>query len=283
MRVLTHSTATFKNDNLVAAEYPLVVEEPLEIFIDDTPYAVTMRTPGDDLDLVAGFCFSEGLVNAWSDFIALEHCPAAGRKRRVSVRLRPGMRAETEPAAVKKVFVSKSSCGLCGKEQVADICVEMRRVELHDSIYAGDILTLRTIFEAGQELYRITRATHSAAVFNLSQDLLAFAEDVGRHNAFDKAIGKLLREDRMEQAYLAIVSSRLSFEMLQKAGRAGLQVLAGLSAPTGMAVAMAEELNITLIGLLREHSLTLFTHPERIIGQQPTAHSLLCSPGGNTA
>lgn len=265
MRVLTHSSSTFKNENLFAAEYALAVEELLEIFIDDTPYAVTMRSPGDDLNLAAGFCFSEGLVNAWSDFLSLDYCESAGKQKRVSARLRPDKKSDTDPATAKRAFVSKSSCGLCGKERATDIFVEMRPLDLYDKIYLSDIWTLKSIYEIRQELYKITGATHSTAVFNLRQDLLAFAEDIGRHNAFDKVIGRLLREDRMRESYLAIVSSRLSFEMLQKAARARLQVLAGLSAPTSMAVSMAEKLNITLIGVLRERSLTIYTHPERII------------------
>ncbi len=271
MRFLRHQSSTFRNENLFAAEYALAVEELLKIYLDDSPYAVTMRSPGDDFNLAAGFCFSEGIVDSWSDFLSIEHCPSAENQSRVIVRLKNGRPSHTEPGTSNKTYVSKSSCGLCGKERSIDVFMDMRPVPAQDRIYLSDIWLLKSAYERKQELFKITGATHSASIFDRSQNVLAFAEDIGRHNALDKAIGRLLREDKLPEAYLAIVSSRLSFEMVQKAGRAGLQIISGLSAPTSMAVSMADDLNITLIGFLRNQSLTIYTHPERIITRHSAA------------
>ena len=271
MRFLRHQSSTFRNESLFPAEYDLAVEELLEIYIDDIPYAVTMRSPGDDLNLAAGFCFSEGIVDSWSDFLSIEHCPSAGNQSRVLIRLKQARSSNAEPGSSNKPYVSKSSCGLCGKERSSDVFVDLRPVPAQDRIYLSDIWLLKSAYDHKQELFKITGATHSASIFDRGQNVLAFAEDIGRHNALDKAIGRLLREDKLQDAYLAIVSSRLSFEMVQKAGRAGLQIISGLSAPTSMAVSMAEELNITLIGFLRDKSLTIYTHPERIITDHSAA------------
>jgi FdhD protein len=142
---------------------------------------------------------------------------------------------------------------------------KLQPIARYDPIQLDDIWHCKSLYERGQELFTLTGSTHSAAVFQLNRGFLAFAEDIGRHNAFDKAIGQVLRSHRIGDAYLTIVSSRLSFEMVQKAGRLGVQIFLGLSAPTSKAVQLAEDLNITLIGFLRDTSLTIYTHPGRII------------------
>jgi len=229
---------------LFAAEYTLAIEELLEIYVNDVRYAVTMRSPGDDKHLVVGFCFSEGLVDRWNDFVAIEHYESVETAHRLMVTLRATGKPGTR--------VGKPS-------------IDLQPVARHDPICLDEIWRFKSLFDHRQELFTLTGATHSVAMFERTRRLVAFAEDIGRHNAFDKAMGQVLCTNRMEQAYLAIVSSRLSFEMVRKAGRSGLQILCGLSAPTSMAVTMAENLNITLIGFLRDRSLTLYTHPERII------------------
>lgn len=264
MQILKHKTSRFKDNGVFAAEYNLAVEELLEIYIDDSPYAITMRLPGDDINLVAGFCFTEGIIESSDDIMSIRHCDAVPGERRVLVFLnrrpaRPGARKE------RHEYVSKSSCGVCGKSCADEIFGDIEPVESYHRIPPGDILALKDHFEARQTVFPLTGATHSAAIFNRGKQLLAFSEDIGRHNAFDKSIGVLLREKRLREAFLAIVSSRLSFEMVQKAGVLGLEILAGLSAPTSMAVNMADRLNITLIGFLRDKGMSIYTHPERIL------------------
>jgi FdhD protein len=165
----------------------------------------------------------------------------------------------------RREYLSKSSCGLCGKSEADEIYCESPPVQTFHRMSLDDILTLKQSFETRQTIFPLTGSTHSVCLFGLHGNLLAFGEDIGRHNAFDKAIGALVNEGKTREAFLAIVSSRLSFEMVQKASVLGLEILAGLSAPTSMAVEMAGRLNITLIGFLRENSMSIYTHLERIL------------------
>lgn len=265
MRMLKHKTSRFKDNGLFAAEYNLAVEELLEIYIDDSPYSITMRLPGDDINLVTGFCFTEGIIACRDDLLAVRHCEAIPGERRVVVHLNRNRSNKTVDRERRREYLSKSSCGLCGKSEADEIYCDSPPVQAFHSISLGHILSLRESFEAGQTVFPLTGSTHSASVFDLRQNLLAFAEDIGRHNAFDKVIGALVHAEKLDEAFLAVVSSRLSFEMVQKAAVLGLEILAGLSAPTSMAVEMAERLNITLIGFLRENSMSIYTHPERIL------------------
>jgi FdhD protein len=265
MQVLKHKTSRFKDNGLFAAEYNLAVEELLEIYIDGSPYALTMRLPGDDIKLAAGFCFTEGLIASRSDLVSIKHCEAVPGKNRVLVSLDPKRVSNGRCFEERAEYLSKSSCGLCGKSRAEEIYSELRPVAAFHPLQLGNLLLLRDLFEARQTIYPLTGSTHSASIFSTREELLAFAEDIGRHNALDKAIGALILDGRPHEAFLAIVSSRLSFEMVQKAAVLGLEVLSGLSAPTSMAVAMAERLNITLIGFLRENSMSIYTHPERIL------------------
>jgi len=264
VQILRHKTSRFKDNALFAVEYNLAVEELLEIYIDDSPYAITMRLPGDDINLVTGFCFTEGIIASRDDLLSIRHCVTIPGQRRVLVYLDPKRSCNTVNPETRRNYLAKSSCGLCGKSEAAEIYSESPPVKAFHSMSLGDILKFRQSFETLQTIFQLTGATHSASLFSLRRDLLAFAEDIGRHNAFDKVIGALVNEDKTREAFLAIVSSRLSFEMVQKAGVLGLEILAGLSAPTSMAVEIADRLNITLIGFLRENSMSIYTHRERI-------------------
>lgn len=270
MQVLKHLTSRFKDNGLFAAEYNLAIEELLEIYVDDSPYAVTMRLPGDDINLVTGFCFSEGLITTRDDLVSVEHCGTVPGQRRVLVHLN-GKRLKSQAGTIKnrREYLSTSSCGLCGKNKAEEIYCDLSPIDSFHRISLKDILALKSLFESRQTIFPLTGSTHAAAVFDSRHNLLASAEDIGRHNAFDKVIGALVSRRETGEAYMAIVSSRLSFEMVQKAGVLGLEILSGLSAPTSMAVDMAEKLNITLIGFLRENSMSIYTHPERIVDSRP--------------
>ncbi len=264
MQILRHKTSRFKDNALFPAEYNLAVEELLEIYIDDCPYAITMRLPGDDINLVTGFCFTEGIIGSRDDLLAIRHCESIPGERRVLVYLNRKKSCNTVNLEKRRAYLSKSSCGLCGKSEADEIYSESPPVKTFHHMSLRAILRFKQSFETRQTIFQLTGSTHSAALFGLRRNLLAFAEDIGRHNAFDKVIGALVNEGKTREAFLAIVSSRLSFEMVQKAGVLGLEILVGLSAPTSMAVEMAERLNITLIGFLRENSMSIYTHRERI-------------------
>ncbi|MCE5333171.1 MAG: formate dehydrogenase accessory sulfurtransferase FdhD [Desulfobacteraceae bacterium] len=264
MQVVRHKTARLRENGLHAVECDLAVEELLEIFIDDAPYAVTMRLPGNDINLAAGFCFSEGIISSLDDLLSISHCETAPDNGKVLVYIDP-RRARNAAARIKRPeFLSKSSCGLCGKSRAEEIYTEIKPVERFRPMSLGAVLSLKDHLESRQSVFRKTGCTHSALIFDTRGGVLSFAEDIGRHNAFDKAIGELLLERKLADAYIALVSSRLSFEMVQKAGVLGAEIIAGFSAPTSMAVKMAEYLHITLIGFLRENSLSIYTHPGRI-------------------
>jgi FdhD protein len=265
MQTLKHKTSRFKDNGLFAAEYNLAVEELLEIYVDNSPYAITMRLPGDDVNLVAGFCFTEGIITSRDDLASIKRCEAVAEKSRVLVRLKLERLEALSRREERAEYVSKSSCGVCGKSKAEELFTEFKPVETFRRIHLPAILALKNRFEAKQTIFQLTGSTHSACLFDFDENLLASAEDVGRHNAFDKVIGALVLSARMQEAFLAVVSSRLSFEMVQKAAVLGLEILCGLSAPTSMAVSMAERLNITLIGFLRENSMSIYTHPERIL------------------
>jgi FdhD protein len=242
----------------------LAVEEPLEIVVDGAPYAVTMRMPGDDTHLVMGFLLTEGVIASREDILSMNYCQGSLGERRIFVELRRG----TEALRQRQEFLSKSSCGLCGKISFGDVHTDIPRVVSVRTISRGGLLNLKRAIEARQEVFQCTGATHFAAIFDARHELLAFAEDIGRHNALDKAIGAVLAADAGNLAYLGIVSSRLSFEMVQKAGALGLEVLAGLSVATNLAVEMAENLGITLIGHLRATRMNVYTRAERIIADE---------------
>ncbi len=265
MQTLKHLTSRFKDNGIFAAEYNLAIEELLEIYVDDSPYAVTMRLPGDDINLVTGFCFTEGLISSRDDLVSVEHCSEIPGKRRVLVRLDHGAMRSPVDTKNRREYLSTSSCGLCGKNKAEEIYCDVAPIDAFHRISLENILALKALFESRQTIFPLTGSTHAAAVFDSRRNLLASAEDIGRHNAFDKVIGALVNRRETGEAYMAIVSSRLSFEMVQKAGVLGLEILSGLSAPTSMAVDMAEKLNITLIGFLRENSMSIYTHPERIL------------------
>ena len=265
MQVLKHMTSRFKGNGLFNAEYDLAVEELLEIYVDDCPYAITMRLPGDDINLVVGFCFTEGIIASRDDLLSVGYCGSIGGERRMLVYLKHERSRAAVPCDERREYVSKSSCGLCGKSKADEIFDGMKPVEEFHRVSLSEILTLKEDFEARQSVFPLTGGTHSASIFDRRKNALASSEDIGRHNAFDKVIGALVREGKTGEAFLAVVSSRLSFEMVQKAGVLGLEILSGLSAPTSMAVNMAERLNITLIGFLRENSMSIYTHPERIL------------------
>lgn len=264
MLTLLHKTSRFKDGSLFPAEYHLAVEEPLEIFIDDSPYAVTMRLPGDDINLAAGFCLTEGLIDSADDLLSISHCDLIAEEGRILVSLNR-KEGKDHPHSARRPFVSKSSCGVCGKTQIEEIYGRLERIKTLRSIGLQDILRQKSLFEHMQRIFPLTGTTHSTAVFDKGGQLLALAEDIGRHNAFDKAIGALLLTGRLDKAFMAMTSSRLSFEMVQKAGVLGVEILTGISGPTSLAVQMAQDLNMTLIGFLREMSMSIYTHPQRIL------------------
>jgi len=246
-----------------AAEDEVIREEPLEILVGEKPFAVVMRTPGDEVALAAGLLYAEGIVSRKSDLEAIEYCGDENGNR-VIARLTPGVADAHRDALCRSVFLSKSSCGLCGKEMIEEISRKTRACTRQVEIAVGELRALKDDLSCAQEVYAACHGSHAVALFDGERCSVAFAEDIGRHNAMDKAIGVALLTRRLDEVVIAIASSRASFEMVQKAAAAGIPLLATISNPSALAIALAERVGMTLVRLRREDEVRVYTHPERI-------------------
>ncbi len=250
----------------------LAVEEPLEIRIDGDPLAVTMRTPGHDVELAAGFLISEGIIADGAGFRSAIHCggPGTGGQENtynvLDVALAPGTPLPGPDAARR--FYTTSSCGVCGKASLDAVETSSRHdVAVDDvSVEASWIAELPARLRAEQAAFDKTGGLHAAALFDGDTGaLLALREDVGRHNAVDKVVGWAVLNDRVPlRGTVLQVSGRASFELVQKAVMAGIPVLSAVSAPSSLAVDLAARASVTLIGFVRGRTMNVYTHPHRV-------------------
>jgi len=240
----------------------VVVEEPLELRLDGEPLAVTMRTPGDDVELAAGFLVTEGIVSDFGAVSAIAHCDET--RNVVEIRTEPGAAGVRVPEL--RHFFASSSCGVCGKATLEALRTRARA--LHDDptrVDASLLAALPARLRDVQPLFRATGALHAAALFDARGELLCAREDVGRHNAVDKVVGWAALEGRLPlSGTILLASGRLGFEIAQKALVAGIPVLAALSGPSSLAVELARENGQTLVAFLRQDALNVYTGAERI-------------------
>ncbi|MFE4618121.1 formate dehydrogenase accessory sulfurtransferase FdhD [Streptomyces sp. NPDC056747] len=252
----------------------LVAEEPLEIRLNGQPIAITMRTPGDDFALAAGFLVSEGVLAAASDVRNIVYCAGATDDGRntynvVDVQLAPDV--VVPDITLERNVYTTSSCGLCGKASL-DAVRTTARFPIADTppvrIAPALLSVLPERLRAAQRVFDSTGGLHAAALFTEDGELLDVREDVGRHNAVDKLVGRALREGLLplERAVL-LVSGRASFELAQKAVMAGIPVLAAVSAPSSLAVDLAAETGLTLVGFLRGANMNVYAGEHRIAVQ----------------
>lgn len=243
----------------------LAAEEPLEIRVDGAPVTVTMRTPGHDTELAAGFLITEGIVENGKQItnIRLQETSAGAKSNRVDVELSG---ASFQPESLQRNFFAASSCGICGKSTIAAI----RRRDLpplqRDLVIDPELLcSLPGALQTEQTVFERTGGLHAAALFDDTGRLLVLREDIGRHNAVDKVIGWALFQNRIPLARtVLLVSGRGGFEIAQKAIAAGVPILASVSAPSSLAVKLARELGLTLIGFLRGRRFVLYSGEFRI-------------------
>lgn len=253
----------------------LATEEPLEIRLDGpggaAPVSVTMRTPGHDFELAAGFLFGEGIVNAAEDVRTIRYCEDAGAQQFNAVTVRLAAGAGFDPASLRRHFYTTSSCGVCGKASIeAVLAPACGRIDDAATASPGLLVSLPPRLREAQRVFERTGGLHAAALFDADGALLRLREDVGRHNAMDKLVGaSLLAGEVPLRGRILLVSGRLSFELVQKAARAGVPILAGVSAPSSLAVELAEEAGLTLVGFLRERSFNVYCGGERIVGGPP--------------
>lgn len=247
-------------------EDALASEEPLEIRIGAEPVTVTMRTPGHDAELAAGFLLSEGLIESADDLVAVR--TASARNNVLEVELREGV---FEPADLRRNFVAASSCGICGRASIEAV----RRRNLHAPrtglrtglVMAPELLCrLPDRLRAEQQVFGRTGGLHAAGLFDAAGNLLALREDIGRHNAVDKIVGWALLAGLVPlSGCVLLVSGRGGFEIVQKTLAAGIPVLASVSAPSSLAVQLARELNLTLIGFLRGRRFVVYSGASRCV------------------
>ena len=256
-------------------EDTLAVEEPLEIQVDTRPVSVTMRTPGHDDELAAGFLLTEGLIQRREDVLAIKPYPRNKSQNVLNVFLSPDVTVDFAQLT-RHVFAS-SSCGLCGKATIDAVHQHFPPVRGKLRVAGETILSLPTQMRQQQETFERTGGLHAAAVFDAKGKLIVLREDVGRHNAVDKVLGHgLLHGWLPYDKHVLLVSGRASFEIMQKALAARIAIVAAVSAPTNLAVEFARESRQTLVGFLRAETMNVYARPERIVwpkSRKPVANS----------
>ncbi len=263
---IQHKTIHWDEEKDTPFEDKVIAEEPLSIRIQGEPYSVIMRTPGEEMAHVAGFCLAEGIVDSPEDITALGFCDAVDTNV-VTVTLTASRREKVASHLDRRGFVSQTSCGLCGKEIIEDLYQEIEPIRSTITLNTPQAHKCLETLSVHQPLRDHTLASHAAALFTSDFELLAVAEDVGRHNALDKAVGKLFLEDRLQEASLLILSSRISYELVQKAARARLPIIMAMSRPTSLAVQLASELNMTLASIDKKSGLDIFCGEQRLAGR----------------
>ncbi len=262
----------------------LTVEEPFEIRLSGQSLAVIMRTPGNDFELAMGFLFSEGIITSPDDVVSIEDAidadglPLANvvdvtlstqkqQEQQACQMPQQGQQEQPQQAAFQRHFAVSSSCGLCGKNSIADLMINAAPLE-HDALRfsATTIYELPTRLREAQSVFQHTGGLHAAGLFSQKGELLLSREDVGRHNAVDKLVGHgLLHGNMPYRERILMVSGRTSYEILQKALLARIPCVVSISAPSSLSVELANASGITLIGFLRDHSMNVYTHPYRIV------------------
>jgi FdhD protein len=252
----------------------LAVEEPLEIRLGlsgvpkHKAISITMRTPGDDFDLAAGFLFTEGIIQTRAQIDKIRYCglPAKDKniKNTLVVELAEGV--ELDLKGLERNFYTTSSCGVCGKSSIEALYTGAKRIESDMAVGSEVINSLPGILRAAQAVFERTGGLHASALFDIHGNLDIVREDVGRHNALDKVIGaKFMAGETPLNDRILLVSGRASFELVQKALMAGIPVLAAVGAPSSLAVELAAEFGMTLIGFVRDERFNIYTGEERVV------------------
>lgn len=247
---------------LSAAADELVTEAPLEIRIGDTPIAVLMRTPGDDAELVLGFALTEGIVLRPDEAAGVEVAANDPEHNRWELVLADGVRVD--PEQFRRNLYTSSSCGVCGKASIDALKIASPVPPPGPVVEARVLLELPGRMRQAQSTFDVTGGQHAAAIFDPDGGLLAVREDVGRHNAVDKAVGALARDRWPLGECTLLVSGRVSFEIAQKAAVAGIPIVGGVSAASALAVELADELGLTIVGFLRDQSFNIYAGAQRV-------------------
>ena len=250
----------------------LAAEEPLEIRLVNPQHtlAITMRTPGADFDLAAGFLYSEGVVKKRDDITTISYCLDAEldiqqQYNIINIELQPGLQPDL--STLLRYFFTTSACGVCGKATIESLKIRGCSVITTDALVTPEIIhSLSSKLHSAQKVFSATGGLHAAALFDFQGQLLKVREDVGRHNALDKLIGSTLLVGELPlNHHIVMVSGRASYEILQKCITAGVPIVCAVSAPSNLAVSLAQEFGVTLIGFLRENRFNVYSGVERIV------------------
>ncbi|MBE7484031.1 MAG: formate dehydrogenase accessory sulfurtransferase FdhD [Polyangiaceae bacterium] len=252
-------------------EESIVVEEPLELRISGDTFAITMRTPGHDRELAAGLLLSEGLIASAADLGGIAHCGRPGDEgygNTLDVTAAPGTVLDGERVALaRRGTLMSASCGVCGRRSIDDLMARVGPIEDASRFERAVLAELTARLRAEQPVFAKTGGLHAAGVADARGNWLVVREDVGRHNAVDKVVGRLLLDGALPaRGQLLVVSGRTSFEIVQKAVVAGFPAVVAVSAPTSMAVATAERAGLTLLGFSRQGAFNVYSGSERIAG-----------------
>lgn len=247
----------------------VATEEPLEIRLHNRPFAVVMRTPGADRELAAGFLLSERVIRTADDIGAIAHCrdeSAGHRDNIVNVTLTNGsVDAIARLLIDRRQVTTTSACGMCGRLTIDSLRADAPAIVATCRVMSSVVSSLPAQLRARQTIFDETGGLHAAALFTCGGVLLDAAEDVGRHNAVDKIVGRLLLRDAVPPAdAILCVSGRSSYEIVQKAVCAGIPIVAAVSAPSSLAIDLARDLGVTLIGFVRGDGFNIYAHPERV-------------------
>ncbi len=273
-----------KSGEVLIEQDALAVEEPLEIRLGfeqngkltHKSISITMRTPGDDFELAAGFLFTEGIIKSVDQIKQIKHCGVPAKNSGFSNTVRVELRADVtiDFKKLERHFYTTSSCGVCGKTSIEALQTGVCRLENHENISFSPetIHRLPEILRSRQNIFDQTGGLHAAALFNQKGEIQSLREDVGRHNAVDKLIGtEFLAGKTPISNKLLLVSGRASFELVQKALMAGIPILAAVGAPSSLAVELASEMGMTLLGFVRDRRFNVYCGAERIEGESDSS------------
>lgn len=243
--------------------FELIGEEPLMVRVDDKPYSVVMRTPGEEEAHALGLCLGEGIVDSTEDITTIGYDPDIDPNL-VDIWLTPERKRKIPDLLKRTSYVSQTSCGICGKKLMEDLNQVLKPVENGFQMEINRVFDCLKMLTEKQSIYPRTRGSHAALLFDENFNVISFSEDVGRHNALDKAIGKLFMRLTLNTAKLLVMSSRISYELVQKAARARLPMIISKSRPTALAVDMGKSLNMTLACAFESKNLIIFSGEARI-------------------
>ncbi|MEN8882646.1 MAG: formate dehydrogenase accessory sulfurtransferase FdhD [Flavobacteriaceae bacterium] len=259
MQTLNYQGIKILPKTQLKTEDALVIEAPLQININNKPYTVVMRTPGNDLELLRGLLFAEDIYKQVAVFLFEIIEVKKGGETIVNISIPEEMLGKGY--LNKRTLLSVSSCGICGKQELKDLAVSGDTIDLKNAMAASNIQKMFALMQAHQKTFKKSGGSHAAALFNANNTLLSIQEDIGRHNAVDKVIGELLLKKQLKEATFMLVSGRVSYEIVSKAFIAKIPIIVAVSACSSLAVDFSKEFGICLIGFTRDEKMTIYANP----------------------